>query len=82
MSTHKYFVREASFGDGKKTKTRRLVGIATLQDASDSGNGGFTVLGRTHEKGESKELRDAYDTSGVSDELGLFDESRLSCEVS
>jgi ectoine hydroxylase-related dioxygenase (phytanoyl-CoA dioxygenase family) len=50
-------------------------------DASDPGNGGFTVLGRTHTTGESKELRDAYDTSGVSDALGLFDESRLTCEA-
>ena len=30
--------------------------------------------------GEAKELRDAYDTSGASDELRLFDESRLACE--
>lgn len=55
---------------------------ATPQDASDSGNGGFAVLGRTHTTGESKELRDAYDASGVSNALGLFDESRLTCEAS
>jgi len=48
-------------------------------DASGPGNGGFAVLGRTHGAGESTALRDAYDTSGVSDALGLFDESRLTC---
>lgn len=48
-------------------------------DASDPGNGGFTVLGRTHTSGEQRALRDAYDTSGSSDALRLFDESFLYC---
>ena len=36
---------------------------------------------RSLSTGEAKELRDAYDTSGASDDLRLFDESSLTCKT-
>ena len=52
------------------------VNVVVALDASDVDNGGFAVLGGTHVRGEARALRDAYDTSGASDALGLFDESK------
>ena len=52
------------------------VNVVVAMDPSDARNGGFAILGGTHVDGEARALRDAYDTSGASDALGLFDESR------
>ena len=52
------------------------VNVVVALDPSDVDNGGFAVLGGTHARGEARALRDAYDTSGASDALGLFDESK------
>ena len=50
-------------------------------DRSDPANGGFTVLGRTHEGGDmTRETRDSYDTSGDG-EASVFDVSHLACET-
>ena len=57
------------------------VNVVVAMDASDAGNGGFEVLGRTHVRGEApKTLRDAYDgaTEPVA-ALAVFDESFRRC---
>jgi len=66
------------------------VNVVVAMDVSDSGNGGFEVLGRTHREGEApKSLRDAYDgavesVSALQNVAGtkkkpLFDESFRVC---
>ena len=66
------------------------VNVVVAMDVSDSQNGGFEVLGRTHENGEApKSLRDAYDgavesVSALQNVAGtkkkpLFDESFRVC---
>ena len=66
------------------------VNVVVAMDASDAGNGGFEVLGRTHVRGEApKTLRDAYDgavesVSALQNVAGtekkpLFDESFRVC---
>jgi len=66
------------------------VNVVVAMDASDSQNGGFEVLGRTHREGEApKSLRDAYDgavesVSALQNVAGtkkkaLFDESFRVC---
>ena len=61
------------------------VNVVVAMDESDSGNGGFEVLGRTHCDGEApKSLRDAYDgavesVSALQKQKPLFDESFRVC---
>jgi ectoine hydroxylase-related dioxygenase (phytanoyl-CoA dioxygenase family) len=61
------------------------VNVVVAMDASDSQNGGFEVLGRTHRDGEApKSLRDAYDgavesVSALQKQKPLFDESFRVC---
>ena len=57
------------------------VNVVVAMDASDAGNGGFEVLGRTHVRGEApKTLRDAYDGSTEPvEKLAVFDESFRRC---
>jgi ectoine hydroxylase-related dioxygenase (phytanoyl-CoA dioxygenase family) len=61
------------------------VNVVVAMDESDSQNGGFEVLGRTHCDGEApKSLRDAYDgavesVSALQKQKPLFDESFRVC---